>query len=209
MDATKESIMSAAMRLFADKGLKLVTVREICKAAKVNVALVNYHFRNKNGLYQACVERLFHENTGDTLCSIDTTVSDARSWREAVRGWIFGVSRALRTTQGGTALAAGFFRQEMVNPSPMCNLVRERYAVPVQNSLLRLIAMAVDDAHEQYRWADFIWAQLCANVLRDTSWNPLFRPMGVEAEAWSDSVADFIYRQVISGMKYRTKRRMR
>ena len=89
MDATKESIMSAAMRLFAEKGLKHVTVREICKAAKVNVALVNYHFRNKNVLYQACVERLFHENTGDELCTIDATVSDARSWRAAVRGWIF------------------------------------------------------------------------------------------------------------------------
>ena len=167
MDATKESIMSAAMRLFAEKGLKLVTVREICKAAKVNVALVNYYFRNKGGLYQACVEQLFHENTGDELCTIDATVSDARSWREAVRGWIFGVSRALQATQGGTALAAGFFCQEMVNPSPMADLVRERYVIPVQNSLLRLIAMAVDDAHEQRRWADSIWSQLCASVLRD------------------------------------------
>ena len=95
MDATKESIMTAAMRLFAEKGLKLVTVREICKAAKVNVALINYHFRNKNGLYQACVERLFHESTGEELCALDAAVSDARSWRAAVRGWIFGVSRAL------------------------------------------------------------------------------------------------------------------
>ena len=209
MDETKENIMAAAMRLFAEKGLKLVTVREICKSAKANVALVNYYFRNKNGLYQACVERLFHENTGDELCSIDAKVSDARSWREAVRGWIFGVSRALRTSQGGTALAAGFFRQEMVNPSPMCNLVRERYAVPVQNCLLRLIAMAVDEVHEQYRWANSIWSQLCANVLRDTSWNPLFRPANVEAEVWSDSVADFVYRQVMSGMKYKAKRRAR
>ena len=209
MDTTKESIMAVAMRLFAEKGLKLVTVREICKAADVNVALVNYYFRNKNGRYQACVERLFHENTGDELCSIDAKVSDARSWREAVRGWIFGVSRALRTTQGGTALAAGFFRQEMVNPSPMCNLVRERYAVPVQNCLLRLIAMAVDEVHEQYRWANSIWSQLCANVLRDASWNPLFRPANVEEEAWSDSVADFVCRQVMSGMKYKAKRRAR
>ena len=60
-------------------------MREICKAADVNVALVNYYFRNKNGLYQACVERLFHENTGDELCTIDATVSDARAWAEAAR----------------------------------------------------------------------------------------------------------------------------
>lgn len=209
MDTTKESVMAVAMRLFAERGLKLVTVREICKAADVNVALVNYYFRNKNGLYQACVERLFHENTGDELCTIDATVSDAQSWREAVRGWIFGVSRALRPSQGGNAPTAGFFRQEMVNPSPMCNLVRERYAIPVQNSLLRLIAMAVDDVHEQYRWADSIWAQLCACVLRDSSWNPIFRPADVAAEAWGESVADFVFRQVMSGMKYRAKRRTR
>ena len=206
MDATKESIMAAAMRLFAGKGLKLVTVREICQAAKVNVALVNYHFRNKNGLYQACVERLFHENTGDELCTLDRAVSDARSWRAAVRNWIFGVSRALRATQDGTALVAGFFRQEMVNPSPMCDLVRERYVIPVQNSLLRLIAMAVEGVHEQHHWVDAIWSQLCAYVLRDSSWNPLFRPVDVEAEAWSDSVADFVCRQVMAGMKYRAKR---
>ena len=209
MDTTKESIMAVAMRLFAEKGLNLVAVREICKAANVNVALVNYYFHSKNGLYKACVERLFHENTGDELCAIDSAVSDARSWREAVRGWIFGVSRALRATQGGTALAAGFFRQEMVNPSPMCSLVRERYVVPVQNSLLRLIAMAVDDVREQRRWADSIWSQLCAYVLRDSSWNPLFRPVDVESEAWSESVADFVYRQVVAGMKYRARRRAR
>jgi len=201
--------MAAAMRLFAARGLRFVTVREICRAAKVNVALVNYHFRNKSGLYQACVERLFHDNTGDELCALDATVSDARSWRAAVRHWIFGVSRALRTGKGGTSLAAGFFRQEMVSPSPMCGLVRERYVVPVRDSLLRLLAMAVEDVHEQWRWADSIWSQLCAYVLRDSSWNPLFRPVDVEEEAWGDSVADFVCRQVLSGMKYRAKGRRR
>ena len=209
MDATKESIMSAAMRLFAEKGLKLVTVREICKAAKVNVALVNYHFRNKNGLYQACVERLFHESTGDELCVLDETVSDARSWRTAVRGWIFGVSRALRATQGGAALAAGFFRQEMVNPSPMCDLVRERYFIPVRESLLRLIAMAVEDVHEQRRWVESVWSQLCAYALADASWHPHFHPKGVKADAWADSIADFVTHQVLASLKYRAKRRAR
>ena len=206
MDATKESIMAAAMRLFAEKGLKLVTVREICKAAKVNVALVNYHFRNKNGLYQACVERLFHENTGDELCTIDATVSDARSWRAAVRGWIFGFSRGLRPTKGGTALAAGFFRQEVFHPSPMCDLVRERYVIPVRNCLLRLIAMAVEDVYEQRRWVESIWAQLSSYALVDASWHPVFRPVDAAVDGWGDSIADFVYRQVLAGMKYRAKR---
>ena len=209
MDATKENIMAAAMRLFAEKGLKLVTVREICKAAKVNVALVNYHFRNKNGLYQACVEHLFHESTGEELCALDAAVSDARSWRAAVRGWIFGVSRALRATQGGAALAAGFFRQEMVNPSPMCDLVRERYFIPVRECLLRLIAMAVKDVHEQRRWVESVWSQLCAYALADASWHPHFRPKGVKADVWADSIADFVTRQVLTGLKYRAKRNAR
>ena len=209
MDATKENIIAAAMRLFAEKGLKLVTVREICKAANANVALVNYHFRNKNGLYQACVERLFHDNTGDELCVLDSTVSDARSWRAAVRSWIFGVSRALRTTKGGPALAAGFFRQEVINPSPMCDLVRERYVIPVRDSLLRLVAMAVEDVHEQRRWVESIWAQISAYALVDTAWHPLFRPVDVTVEDWGDSLADFVYRQVLSGMKYRANRGVR
>lgn len=209
MDTTKESIMSVAMRLFAEKGLALVTVREICKAASVNVALVNYYFRNKGGLYQACVERLFHENTGDELCTLDASVSDARSWRAAVRSWIFGVSRALRATQGGTALAAGFFRQEMTNPSPMCDLVRTRYLVPVRDGLMRLVAMAVDDASEQRRWVESIWSQLCAHALTDPSWHPLFRPEDADAGDWADSIADFVYRQAMSGMKYAAKRRAR
>ena len=209
MDATKESIMVAAMRLFAEKGLKLVTVREICQAAKVNVALVNYHFRNKNGLYQACVERLFHDSTGEELCALDADVTDARSWRAAVRDWIFGVSRALRATQGGAALAAGFFRQEMVNPSPMCDLVRERYFIPVRECLLRLIAMAVKDVHEQRRWVESVWSQLCAYALADASWHPHFRPKNTKADEWADSIADFVYRQVMGGMKYRAKRSAR
>ena len=209
MDATKESIMAAAMRLFAEKGLKLVTVREICKAANVNVALVNYHFRNKNGLYQACVERLFHDNTGDELCVLDATVSDERSWRKAVRGWIFGVSRALWPAKGGVSLAAGFFRQEMVNPSPMCDLIRERYVIPVQNGLLRLIAMAVKDVHVQRRWVESIWSQLCAYVLIDSSWHSLFCPADAETDVWADSIADFVYRQAMAGMKYRSKRGVR
>ena len=79
----------------------------------------------------------------------------------------------------------------------------------VQSSLLRLIAMAVDDVHEQWRWADSIWSQLCACVLADASWQPLFRPKDTKPDSWSESIADFVYRQAMAGMKYRAKRSAR
>src|SRR5262249_20827586 len=50
---TRKRLLTAAERLFSDRGFKDVTVREICHAAGANVAAVNYHFGDKLGLYRA------------------------------------------------------------------------------------------------------------------------------------------------------------
>ncbi len=52
-DITKTRILNEAETLFALKGYHNVTVREITKAAKCNLASVNYHFGNKWNLYFA------------------------------------------------------------------------------------------------------------------------------------------------------------
>ena len=52
---TRQRLIESATRLFAERGFAKVTVREICKAARANVAAVNYHFGGKNGLYQEIV----------------------------------------------------------------------------------------------------------------------------------------------------------
>jgi AcrR family transcriptional regulator len=49
---TRERLLKAAERLFAERGFKKVTVRDICRAARANVAAVNYHFGDKAGLYR-------------------------------------------------------------------------------------------------------------------------------------------------------------
>lgn len=52
----KGHIISHAMQLFADKGFEATSIRDLAKAADVNVAMVNYYFGTKEKLMEAIIE---------------------------------------------------------------------------------------------------------------------------------------------------------
>lgn len=56
-DDTRERILQAGTRLFAQNGLAGTSVRDIAEAAKANVSLVSYYFGGKEGLFKACIEK--------------------------------------------------------------------------------------------------------------------------------------------------------
>ncbi len=56
---TRESILKSAERLFAEKGFELTTVREIAQGSGVNVAMIYYYFKTKEGLHQEIIEESF------------------------------------------------------------------------------------------------------------------------------------------------------
>ena len=53
---TRQRLLEAAGEIFAARGYRQATVREICRRARANLAAVNYHFRDKEGLYAAVLE---------------------------------------------------------------------------------------------------------------------------------------------------------
>ncbi len=50
---TQQRVLQAACRVFAEKGYRDATIAEICEQAQANIAAVNYHFRDKERLYDA------------------------------------------------------------------------------------------------------------------------------------------------------------
>ena len=55
VDETRGKLIEAAGHEFAEKGFDGATVRSICERAGANLAAVNYHFGDKEGLYVAVV----------------------------------------------------------------------------------------------------------------------------------------------------------
>lgn len=55
-EGTRKRLIEAAGEVFARHGYRAATIREICRRAKASVSAVNYHFRDKEGLYEAVFE---------------------------------------------------------------------------------------------------------------------------------------------------------
>jgi AcrR family transcriptional regulator len=53
VEETRQALMAAGEELFAQLGFSGASVDRIARAAGVNKAMINYHFRGKAGLYEA------------------------------------------------------------------------------------------------------------------------------------------------------------
>lgn len=53
----REDILDVAEQLFAEQGFEAVSIREISKAADINIAMVSYYFGSKEKLYEEVINR--------------------------------------------------------------------------------------------------------------------------------------------------------
>jgi AcrR family transcriptional regulator len=60
-ERTRERLLDAAGEVFAERGYRRATVREICRRANVNIASVNYYFKGKEDLYADVLESAYHQ----------------------------------------------------------------------------------------------------------------------------------------------------
>src|SRR3954469_8749727 len=111
---TRLRLLEAAAREFAEHGFHHATVRDICKRADANVAAVNYHFGDKEGLYNATLQHWIGEAIEQFPMLMG--VPEAAPPEARLRGLIRGtLSRMLHA--GAAGWPGQLMAREMVEPT--------------------------------------------------------------------------------------------
>jgi len=133
---TRERLVRAAESLFAERGFKRVTVREICVTARANVAAVNYHFGDKLGLYRVIVQRAI-----DRMCEtteLARRAGDGQPPEEQLRRFI---SIFLQRLLGpGRNAVHQLMDREMHDPTPALDAIVDQGIRPRLEYLSGVIA---------------------------------------------------------------------
>jgi TetR/AcrR family transcriptional regulator, regulator of cefoperazone and chloramphenicol sensitivity len=114
LGGTKGKLIDSAGQVFAEVGFHEATVREICSRAGTNVAAVNYHFRDKLGLYAEVLKSALVARGAAALRASMAQGSDPRAaFRTLVCEWFE------RSLEGGPpAWFARIMAHEMAEPTP-------------------------------------------------------------------------------------------
>ena len=78
INPTKLKIIEVAKVLFANNGFEGTSVRDIAKAADVNLAAINYHFNNKANLYL----EVFKQNCEELRCNLEEIYNTTKTTQE-------------------------------------------------------------------------------------------------------------------------------
>lgn len=138
--SVKQRIIDAAGDVFGRMGFKAATIREICRAAGVNVASINYHFGSKKELYRTVVTDLLARTF--SRYPVDEGI-DAQSSPEArLRAFVHGALRRLLSPDGlsGYPGKGQLIAKEMADPSPFLDDLVDEFIRPTAAVLSAIIA---------------------------------------------------------------------
>lgn len=141
---TRQRLLDAAGEVFADRGFRDATVREICAKAGANVAAVNYHFRDKEGLYQEVLryaDRCAAEfrARAEQFAQVGAAPLGAAGAESRLRAFIAAYVAAMLDT-GRPSWHGRLIAREMADPSPMLDRIIDENIRPRSELLSEILA---------------------------------------------------------------------
>lgn len=193
----KDQILRAAKELFAERGFRDTTVREIAKRAGVNGAAINYYFDSKEALYVAIFEEAF-ERFREPFSDMLAGVRDQATWRAALESWFSFVLELFLLDTPERSIFRRLVAQERAAPGEATARILENVIRPVAGVLRGLLRMSMPDAAPEAAHAAFIttMSQCAVFMHRDPPWDEFEISPLVSREEWIRLVRDEIVANV-------------
>jgi AcrR family transcriptional regulator len=133
---TEKRLLAAAGEIFAEHGYRAATIRQICEKAGANLAAVNYHFGDKEGLYMAVLRSVpsaqaekYPSNVG-----LPAKAGAEQKLRAYIRSLLHRVF-----DEGRPGWHAKIIAREMIEPTRAFDALVEEAARPVHNELASIV----------------------------------------------------------------------
>lgn len=154
---TRDRILDAAEKLFAERGFYGVSIRDVTGAVDVDVALVAYHFGNKQGLLEAVFLRRAADLNDERLARLDAVLEAAGRKAPRLDDILDAFTHPLldRSTRGSPGWKSYFALIAEINNSPeFGGVLMTRFFDPVVQRFIEAIRLALPEADDR----DIYWA---------------------------------------------------
>jgi len=166
-EITRERIMKAAERLFAERGYDGTGIRAIVAKAHVNQAAINYHFSGKEGLYREVLRTAFRALTADHVAHARD--AQAQSREDALADF---VRRQLRPLAARDEISRHIqiFNWETVRPTAVFRKLMSEEAAPFMNVAVELMRRFLPKADHATLVIAAIWLMgQCSVFVRNSA----------------------------------------
>jgi AcrR family transcriptional regulator len=197
-EVTRERIVKAAERLFAERGYDGTSIRAIVAKARVNQAAINYHFDGKDGLYREVLHTAFQALTEHQLAHAQDL--KAMSREDALSDFIRRQLHPL-LSRDEYSRHMRIFNWETVRPTAVFRSLLSEEAAPYMGLATDLVRRFLPEADNRTVMAAAIWLLgQCSVFLRNRdvlSQPPMDLVIDESAVEW---LSQMISRWVIAGL---------
>jgi AcrR family transcriptional regulator len=134
-DLTRDKLIEAAGRVFAELGYQSATIRQICRRAGANVAAVNYTFGDKLGLYTEVLRHSVRAAKTEMLsAALNPDLSPEETIRSVIRARLLSLCREARPDW-----QLRLVRHELSQPTPAMARVVDEGMRPIYDRMRKAV----------------------------------------------------------------------
>jgi AcrR family transcriptional regulator len=189
VDATRERLLDAAAQTFARDGIRGATTREIAREAGVNEVTLFRHFKSKQQLLRAVLER--------GLASEVAIMDQHSSWKENLRENMEKYARHYYShIEKKKGIARAFLAEAQILPKPMQTMIAEVIR-PVRQRLVLIL----EDAQEAGVVRKDVDVECALDAFKNTLYAGMLRqgvylPRNYTTDTYISTVVDIFVRGI-------------